>query len=182
MYYHFFLEKDFSPFISAYLIFNLLFFIIAPLAQIYTETETYVNNFPYHWAEAIRANVYILLFNIIFFVSYIVFKKQHKIVTEYKTKKTLPFDILVILVLSILILVFNIDYIQEKLMTPTWKLQYDNNKSIKIIISKVLFSIPLAGVSMCVMYFKNKNRNAVNWMTVLVSICIYYKIILIISY
>lgn len=179
MYYHFFLEKDFSPFISAYLIFNLLFFIIAPLAQIYTETETYVNNFPYHWAEAIRANIYILLFNITFFVSYIVFKKQHKTVIDYQIKKKLPFDILVILVLSILILVFNIDYIQEKLMTPTWKLQYDNNKSIKIIISKVLFSVPLAGVAMCVMYFKKKNRNAINWMTILVSICVFLLLIVV---
>lgn len=179
MYYHFFLEKDYSPFLSAYLIFSLLFFIIAPLAQIYTETKVYVNNFPYHWLEAIRANFYILLFNITFFISYMVLKKHHKVVRNYEIKKTLPFDILVILVLSILILVFNIDYIQEKLMTPTWKLQYDNNKSIKIIISKVLFSVPLAGVALCVMYFKKKNVNAVNWITVLVSVCIFLLLIIV---
>ena len=181
MYYHFFLEKEFSPFISAYLIFNLLFFIIAPLSQIYTETKIYVNNFPYNWAEAIRANCYILLFNIVFFISYVVLKKRHKKVKRYKVNKTLPFNILVVLVICILILVFNIGFIQEKLMTPTWKLQYDNNKSIKIVISKVLFSLPLAGVAMCVMYFKTriKNKNAVNWLTVLISICVFLLLIVV---
>lgn len=179
MYYHFFLEKEHSPFISAYLIFNLLFFIIAPLSQIYTETTTYVNQYPYHWAEAIRANVYILLFNITFFISYIVLKKRYKFVKPYKIEKKLPFNILLILIVCLVVLVLNIGYIQEKLMTPTWKLQYDNNKSIKIIISKVLFSIPLAGVALCVMYFKKINRNAINWLVVLCSLGVFLLLILV---
>jgi len=179
MYYHFFLEKEHSPFMSAYLIFNLLFFIIAPLSQIYSETATYVNNYPYNWLEAIRANIYILIFNITFFVSYIVLKKKHSYVKSYVISKKLPFNILIILLLSLVVLLLNIDYIQQKLMTPTWKLQYDNNKSIKIIISKVLFSIPLAGVALCVMYFKKKNRNATNWLTILISLGIFLFLILV---
>jgi len=179
MYYHFFLEKDFSPFISAYLIFNLLFFIIAPLSQIHSETNIYVNDLPYNWGEAIKANCYILLFNLVFIISYVVLKNEQKKVPIYKINKTLPFNILLILVICILIFIFNLDYIQEKLMTPTWKLQYDNKKSIKIIISKVLFSVPLAGVAMCVMYFKKKKKNAINWLIILISICVFLLLIVI---
>ena len=56
MYYHFFLEKVYSPFISAYLIFSLLFFVIAPLAQISkidTVLPRYLNYLPYHWKQTI---------------------------------------------------------------------------------------------------------------------------------
>lgn len=182
MYYHFFLEKDYSPFMSAFLIFNLLFFIIVPLVQISKidpNLPRYVNNFPYIWQHTIRANIYILIFNIVFFISYIILKKRHQKVIPFTIRKRLPFDILVVLVLCILVLIFNLEYIEQKLMTPTWKLQYDKAKSIKIIISKMLFSIPLAGVTMCVMYFKKKNKNPVNWLTIVFSIVIFLILILI---
>ena len=85
MYYHFFLEKDYSPFISAYLIFNILFFIITPLAQITKidpELQKHVNDLPYDWHKTIVANTYILIFNIVFFISYIVFKKRNNKVSS----------------------------------------------------------------------------------------------------
>ena len=176
MYYHFFLEKEYSPFISAYLIFSLLFFVIAPLAQISkidTVLPRYLNYLPYHWKQTIFANLCILIFNVVFFISYVFFKKYNNKVKPYKIRKRLPFDILVILVICVLILIFNIDFIQQKLMTPNWKLQLDKAKSIKIIISKVLFSIPLAGIAMCVMYFKKKNNKPINWVVILGSLIIF---------
>lgn len=182
MYYHFFLEKDFSPFISAYLIFNILFFIIAPLAQISKidpELQIHVNNLPYNWQKTIQANIYILIFNVVFFISYLFFKKKNKYVRPYQIRKEIPFDILVILVLSILILVFNLDYIEQKLSTPTWRLKYDSAKSIKILISKVLFSLPLAGIALCVMYFKKKRKRSVNLIVVVSSILIFLALIII---
>lgn len=182
MYYHLFLEKDFSPFLSAFLIFNVLFFIISPLAQISkmsVDLPRYVNNFPYKPIETIRANIYILIFNITFFISYLILKKKKRKKPAFVIRKELPFDIIVILLLSLIILFFNIDYIQEKLMTPTWKLQYDNAKSTKIIISKVLFSIPLAGVAMCLMYFNKQNKKPLNWFVVLCSIIMFLLLILI---
>ncbi len=182
MYYHFFLEKDFSPFISAYLIFNLLFFIIAPLTQISEldpEHPKYVNNLPYVYSQTIRTNLYILLFNITFFVSYIILKKRNRKEQSFTISKMLPFDILVVLVLCILILVFNIDYIQHKLVTPNWKLRYDEGKSIKIIISKVLFSLPLAGIAMCTMYFRKKKKKPTNWLVILVAMIIFLTLLLI---
>ena len=78
MYYHFFLEKEFSPFISAFLIFNILFFIIAPLAQISKidpQLQIHVNNLPYNLQKTITAHIYILIFNVVFFISYLVFQK-----------------------------------------------------------------------------------------------------------
>jgi hypothetical protein len=182
MYYHFFLEKEYSPFISAYLIFSLLFFVIAPLAQISkidTVLPRYLNYLPYHWKQTIFANLCILIFNVVFFISYVFFKKYNNKVKPYKIRKRLPFDILVILVICVLILIFNIDFIQQKLMTPNWKLQLDKAKSIKIIISKVLFSIPLAGIAMCVMYFKKKNNKPINWVVILGSLIIFLLLILI---
>lgn len=182
MYYHFFLEKEYSPFISAYLIFNILFFIIAPLAQISKidpELQMHVNYLPYNWHKTIVANVYILVFNIVFFISYLVFKKRNKYVKPYETRKELPFDILVVLFISILILLFNLDYIEQKLMTPTWKLQFDNAKSIKIIISKVLFSVPLAGLALSIMYLKKKGKKPINFLFVIASIVIFLLLILV---
>ena len=182
MYYHFFLEKEYSPFISAYLIFNLLFFTIGPLAQISKIDPVllrHVNYLPYFWEQTVFANSCILIFNIFFFISYIFFKKQNTIVVVYKINKKLPFDILIILLICILILFANIDFIQQKLMTPTWKLQFDNAKSIKIIISKVLFSIPLAGVAMCVMYFKKKNNKPINWLVIGISLIIFLLLIVV---
>ena len=73
MYYHFFLEKEYSPFISAYLIFNLLFFTIAPLAQISNIDPVllrHVNYLPYFWEQTVFANSCILIFNIFFFIKY----------------------------------------------------------------------------------------------------------------
>ena len=182
MYYHFFLEKDYSPFISAYLIFNILFFIIAPLTQISSidvKLQVHVNYLPYNTLKTIIANIYILIFNVVFFVSYLIFKKQNRFVKPFKNRKELPFDILVILILSILILIFNIDFIQEKLMTPTWKLKYDNAKSIKIVISKVLFSIPLAGIAMSIMYFKKKDKKATNFLIILVALIIFVALLIV---
>lgn len=182
MYYHFFLEKDYSPFISAYLIFNILFFIITPLAQITKidpELQKHVNDLPYDWHKTIVANTYILIFNIVFFISYIVFKKRNNKVNEYQVSSKLPFNIILILFISFVILIFNIDYIQQKLMTPTWKLQYDNAKSIKIIISKVLFSVPLAGVAMCIMYFKKSGKKPLNLLIIISSLLLFLGLILI---
>ena len=182
MYYHFFLEKDFSPFISAYLIFNILFFIIAPLAQISKidpQVQIHLNNLPYNWQKTIVANIYILIFNVVFFISYLIFKKRNKFVKPYQIRKEIPFDILVILVISILILIFNLDYIQQKLSTPTWKLQLDSAKSIKIVISKVLFSVPLAGIALCIMYFKKKGKKSMNLIVVVSAILIFLALIVI---
>lgn len=183
MYYHFFLEKEYSPFISAYLIFNILFFIITPLAQISNidpELQKHVNDLPYKWSKTIVANTYILLFNIVFFISYLLFKKRNYKVREYKISRKLPFNILLILVISFLILIFNIDYIQQKLLTPTWKLQYDSAKSIKIIISKVLFSLPLAGVALCVMYFNKNRKKAINLL--IITGCLSFFLLLILVF
>lgn len=182
MYYHFFLEKEYSPFISAYLIFNILFFIIAPLTQLSNldvKLPVFLNYLPYNSLKTMIANIYILVFNIVFFISYLIFKKQNRFVKPFKNRKELPFDILVILILSIFILIFNIDFIQEKLMTPTWKLKYDNAKSIKIVISKVLFSIPLAGITMCVMYFKKKEKKAVNVLIIFVALIIFAALLIV---
>lgn len=184
MYYHFFLEKEYSPYISAFLIFNLLFFIIAPLAQISKidpDIQTHVNTLPYNWQQTVVANIYILIFNSVFFTSYLYFKNKvnRKIIKPYKVRKQLPFDILVILVISVLILLFNLGYIQDKLMTPTWKLQFDSAKSVKIIISKVLFSLPLAGIAMCIMYFKKKNKKPINWLVVVGALIVFLVLILI---
>ncbi len=180
MYYHFFLEKSFSPFISAYLIFNILFFIITPLAQLSEMEEIspkYLNTLPHKPFNTIIANIYIIIFNIIFFLSYLIFKNKNTNVKEYIIHKNLPFHILFILFISLLVLLFNFDYIQEKLMTPTWKLKYDKAKSIKIVISKVLFSVPLAGIALVVMYFKKNGKKNLNILIISLSLLLFIFLI-----
>ena len=82
-YYNIYIERKFSPFLGVFIVFNLLFFIVAPLLQIddiiskgYNEGGKYIQNFPFKEGFAIRANLYILFFNLIFFSAYLYFKSR----------------------------------------------------------------------------------------------------------
>jgi hypothetical protein len=71
----------------------------------------------------------------------------------------------------------NLNYIEEKLLTPTWKLKYDKAKSLKIIISKVFFSVPLAGIALTIMYFKKKNKKPINLLIISISLVLFLLLI-----
>ena len=83
--YHLNVEKCFSPFLTSYIIFNYLFFFIAPMVQIdsiESNNMVFPNAFVYKTSCILFTNFLILLFNIGFFFSYIFIKKK-KLSTEF---------------------------------------------------------------------------------------------------
>ena len=75
-YYHLNIEKVFSPFLTSFIVFVYLFFIVAPVIQIssFKLGDAYFpNNYPYDTLEIIYANILVFAFILIFFICYILF-------------------------------------------------------------------------------------------------------------
>ena len=114
-YYNIFIEEKFSPFLSVFIVFNLLFFIAAPLVQIdeimqkgFESTGSFMQKFPFRENLCIRANTYILIFNLVFGLAYLFFKKKinfnDKLTYNYKQ---VPLFLLLFCVLTCLIIAVN---------------------------------------------------------------------------
>ncbi|WP_146105112.1 hypothetical protein [Nonlabens arenilitoris] len=92
-YYHIFIERRYSPFLSTYIVFNFLFFLVAPLAQIsefnMMETPVFTHYFPFSELTFIKTNGLIATFNIVFFLFYVGCKDYIKVKKQYHLKKHL---------------------------------------------------------------------------------------------
>lgn len=171
---HLYLERKFSPFISAYLVFSFLFFIVAPMMQLSfiqkTTIPVFVTNLPYDKSLVIKTNMLILFFNISFFVTYI-FLKKFFFKSEIKelsknSQRIIPLTILTVLGLSIIVFFASIPFVQYELVRPSWQASNLSVSSI-LIWKKVLFLVPFAGVILCFQYLRKKNKKPVNLVTVL---------------
>ena len=74
-YYHIFIEKSYSPFLSAYIVFSFLFFLVAPVTQANVlaplENGLFDHYFPYKEHLFLKANGLVAIFHICFFLFYI---------------------------------------------------------------------------------------------------------------
>lgn len=170
--FHIFEEKEYSPFLSAFVVFNFLFFIVAPIVQINNlegENPQFVTNFPYHQNLVIYVNLLICVFNVIFFCAYLFFKKKfkplYKTALDVRSAKLLPITLITILALSCLIFLVSLDFIFDEIQNPSW---LGTNLSVMqlLIYKKVLFLIPFGGVVLCIQYFKISKKKAVNIITI----------------
>lgn len=168
-YYHLYLEKVFSPFLSTFIVFNYIFFFAAPISQIndmlIMEKPVFLNNFLLKEPLIIQTSLLISLFNIIFFLSYDYLKKSklNSILKEAIPVKynNLPLAILLMLILSAIIVFSNLDFIIYEYNRPEW-MESTFTKSIALIKSKVLFIFPLGAIIACKAYFDSKNKNVNN--------------------
>lgn len=177
LYYHLYKEKQYSPILSAFIIFNLLFFIISPIVQIMFISEgnyRFVNFYPYTIYETIKANILITIFNIIFFLSYVMIKTRVKIKPNITKDSSFALYTLCVLLVCIVLIYFNLDYIDEKLSRPNWKLTYDDDKSSKLIISKTFFSVPLAGFALGLTYLRKNKKHVNNFLLVFLITLIFF--------
>lgn len=170
--YHVFAERTYSPFISAFIVFTFLFFIVAPMVQINSFEGTnplFVNKLPYDKDLAIYTNVLIAVFNTIFFLSYIFFKKNKRLgkIPELtkSSKQFAPILILSIAVLTGLVFLASYTFVFDELGRPAWR------RSVFPVITfllwkKVFFLVPFAGLILCFQYFKNGQKKAVNLVTI----------------
>ena len=106
-YYHLNIERAFSPFLTSFVVFNYLFFFLAPIFQISSMDYLnfrFPNDFAYSDSSIIVANVLILVFNLVFILSYLFFK-ENKLDNkdsqsfEPNFKQNIPLVILALLVI-----------------------------------------------------------------------------------
>lgn len=160
-YYHLNVEKTFSPFLSSYIIFNLLFFIFSPILQIKrikNNTMEFVTNFPYEVSDIVFANGLIIFFNVVFFASYLYFKNSNQKSQTHKKEynpRYVPIWVLMLLLISISVVAVNYTFIIEEINKPVFALKNQSVFSL-LIKKKVLFLVPFGGIVVAYRYLKTK--------------------------
>ncbi len=174
LFYHLYIEKSYSPFLSAYLVFNFLFFIVAPVTQInfieQTPVPEFVTNYPYRKTFVIQANILIVIFNSTFLLAYAFLKKTYlkpsfkSIGTE--SSKVRLLSILSLLGFSLIVLVASYGFVKYEIARPSSQPSHYSVFTI-LIWKKVLFLLPFAGIVLCFQHLRKQNKNMVNWVTIL---------------
>ncbi len=188
-YYNIKVEKDFSPFLSVFIVFNLLFFIVSPLVQIneivsvgFKGTGSFIQAFPFYESICIRANLYILIFNCVFAFFYIYFKKKFVIYnTITKEYKNTPAVLLFLFLFCIIVFLINIKTIIFQFQHEYYEEAEQTSVSKYLIVQKFLFFIPLAGVILSYFYLKSKESISKNYSFVLFLFIGFLSILLILK-
>jgi hypothetical protein len=171
--YHLFVEKVYSPFISAFIVFTFLFFVVAPMVQINSfvgENPAFANNFPYNKGPAIYTNVLISIFNIVFFAAYVFFKNvkgMHRVPQLTKSSRQLtPLLIVSLTIFTLLIFVGSLGFVFDELSRPAWQ-RSGSSVGAFLLWKKVLFLVPFAGLILCFHYFRGcSKKNIINIVTI----------------
>jgi len=176
VYYHLNKEKNYSPFLSSYVVFTFLFFFVAPIIQISTLEANdlkFPNALPYSPSAVIFTNFLIFLFNAVFFSSYIFFKKKYLKSRKLEVQKNslMPLLILTLFVLSAIIIYANYNYIIDEINLSSYEKNKESVFSL-LIKKKVLFLVPLGAIALTYKYLKSKNRININTLTSFVIIII----------
>lgn len=188
-YYNIIVEKEFSPFLSVFIVFNLLFFIVAPLIQIneivsvgFKGTGSFIQAFPFYESICIRANLYILIFNCVFAFFYIYFKKiiatKTTIQKEYKNT---PIVLLFLFLFCIIVFLINIQTVIFQFQHEYYEEAEQTSVSKYLIVQKFLFFIPLAGIILSFFYLKSKDWTYKNYKFVLLLFIGFLTILLILK-
>ena len=181
--YHIFYEKTFSPFLTAFIVFNYLFLFFAPIAQIGSFYEMkepkFPQNFPYKEDLAIYANLLIVIFNLTFFSAYVLIKKKikpPKIKYSGLKKQYSPVLIFSILIVSLLIFAFTFPVVLDEILKPYW-VELNVSKMYVLIINKTLLFLPFAGVVLAKNYLDKSAKNY-NYYMVGIMLIIFLLILL----
>jgi len=174
-YYHLNIETVFSPFLGSYVIFNYLFFFIAPIFQISSfnlVSSRFPNDFIFSASSVIAANFLIVFFNIVFFLSYIYFKTNNKtsLLISERTSiflKNTPVAILTILIICVFVVYFNYDYVVTNIVESIYITNAKSESVSSLLLrKKFLFFLPMAGVVASASYLKAKNKLSANTLTI----------------
>ena len=179
-YYHLNIEKAFSPFLTSFIIFNYLFFFLAPVFQISAMNDLnfrFPNDFAFNTSSVVFANLLILIFNIVFIFSYLYFKdkklgKSKEQATEVNFKYNTPLAILVLLVACVAIAVFNYDYLLKDISESVYIIK-DESTSLLLLKKKFLFFTPLGGIVLTLKHLQMTNKINSNTFFVVLSLVIF---------
>jgi len=183
LYFHLIRDKEFSPYISSYLVFGYLFFLVSPMYQIYT--GFFPNTYPIKINEVVKLNFYILIWNTNFLIAYQIIKKRKKKKLDrgWEVANIQKDNYLIYLTtltaLSLLIILFFQDFIIDKLL-------YHNNGFQKysvvksLIIRKSFFIIPFIGFLYSIVFLRQNRNQREKWKFVLLlSILLLFLLILV---
>lgn len=185
--YHLKVEKVYSPFLSAYITFNYLFFLLAPMVQISAFNNTsslFPNYFPYSEGKVIYTNTMILIFHLIFFCSYLFFKKKQalkrpRIQNQFDHRYT-PLNVLLILGISIVALVMSYDYLLTLFRDSDWitNITYKLSVSNKLILHKVLYMIPFGALVLAHSFLRKEKAIKKNKLFVFIIMILLFLILI----
>ena len=179
-YYHLNIEKAFSPFLTSFIIFNYLFFFLAPVFQISAMNDLnfrFPNDFAFNTSSVVFANLLILIFNIVFIFSYLYFKdkklgKNKEQAKEVNFKYNTPLAILVLLAVCVAIAVFNYDYLLKDISESVYIIK-DESTSLLLLKKKFLFFTPLGGIVLTLKHLQMTNKINSNTFFVVLSLVIF---------
>ena len=179
-YYHLNIEKAFSPFLTSFIIFNYLFFFLAPVFQISAMNDLnfrFPNDFAFSTSSVVFANLLILIFNMVFIFSYLYFKdkklgKNKEQATEVNFKYNTPLAILVLLAVCVAIAVFNYDYLLKDISESVYIIK-DESTSLLLLKKKFLFFTPLGGIVLTLKHLQMADKINSNTFFVVFSLVIF---------
>ena len=164
-YYHLNIERAFSPFLTSFVVFNYLFFFLAPIFQISSMNYLnfrFPNDFAYSDSSVVIANILILIFNLVFILSYLFFKENKLDSNEEQSfepnfKHNTPLVILALLVICFFITLLNYEYLLNDISNSVYVIK-DKSTSSLLLKKKFLFFIRLAGIVIALKYLQTRNK------------------------
>ncbi len=165
---HLYGEKTYSPFISVFVVFNFLFFIVAPIIQLQAignRNADFPTNLPYDQESVIFTNVLIILFNVCFIFGYLFFKKRRVVVQSYAGNSVVGSStalmLLALLLVSVIVAIASFSFVKGEISKASW-MSLSVSKNEFLIWKKVLFLVPFAGVILCIEYFRKQKLSIKN--------------------
>ncbi|MCD2258233.1 hypothetical protein [Psychroserpens luteolus] len=177
-----FKDRRYSPILAAYIVFNFLFFIIAPMLQIH---EVFVTNdlrmptkLIYKDHLMIKTSVFILIFNIVFFVSYRYFISRKVVLKPYKKDKYLPVHLIVLFGVCLIIFALNYDYITTEYIEHNYKVNKEISKSALLLKEKILLMIPFPPFLLSVYYIRKTKKKSNNYYLIIILSVLFLVLLL----
>ena len=183
LWWHLYREQDYSPFISVYIVFNFLFFIIAPILQlrvIGSKNADFLTNLPYTSNGIIYANVLIVIFTISFFGAYTLFKKTRKaraIKHNVESDRRLPLVLIGTLGISLLVFMASYGFVINEMSRAGW-MSFSVGTTELLIWKKLLFVVPLGGIILSVQYYKSTRGSSKNLLAIALVLILFVMLLL----
>ncbi|MFK7832127.1 MAG: hypothetical protein AB8B52_02515 [Winogradskyella sp.] len=166
-----FKDKRYAPILAAFIVFNFLFFIMAPMLQIHdvfaSDNLKMITKLVYKEHLMVKTNIFILIFNVVFFVAYQYFLSKKITFKAYQPDKYLPVHIFILFGVCILILVLNLEYLQTEYFEHNYVVS-DLSKSALLVKEKIILMIPFPVLLLSIYYLKNCKKKSYNYYIIIV--------------
>lgn len=183
LWWHLYKEKEYSPFISVYIVFNFLFFIIAPILQlrvIGNKNADFITNLPYTPRGIIYANVLVVIFTIFFFGTYTLLKKTRKtrvVKHNIESNKRLPLVLIGLLGISLFVFMASYGFVINEMSRAGW-MSFSVGTTELLIWKKLLFVVPLGGIILSVQYYNSTRGSFKNLLTITFVLILFVMLLL----